>query len=422
MTGRWTTKLVTVTLALLILSMGAFTDAPVSASSLTSLRQQQSRLKREQEQISGDLKSLRNNKTQKVEYKKKLDSQIAVKQNQIDNLNQQIAGYDADIQKKEAQIADKQKSIQSDTEKFKERVRAMYLTGEASQLEIILNAESIMDLADKAEILKAISRHDTQLINRLKSDMESVKIEKEQIQSSRKSVTDAKSECKQDKKELTQLENEVNRVIAGLSAEEKQKLYDSEKISGQQKQADKAIDDWYRSYYEAQKKKQQEQEQKRRKSGGSGGSGGSAGGAGSGGYVSSGHFAWPVPSCTNITSGFGWRNIGGGSEYHKGIDISRGGIYGAAIVAADSGRVIQAGMGFYGTGYGGYGNVVAIDHGGGYSTLYGHMSSVSVHAGQQVSKGQVIGHVGSTGQATGPHLHFEIRVNGTAQNPMKWFG
>jgi len=399
-------------LAFLIFASGQVGAAPAAASSsLGSLRQQQSQLERQQQQIAQQLKTLRDNKAKQLEYKNKLDAQITNKQNQIDNLNRQIAGYDADIREKEAQIAGKQRSIEADTEKFKERVRAMYLTGEASNLEIILNAKNIMDLADKAEILKVISKHDTALIERLKSDMESVRREKEEIETGRRAVTQAKSEYEQDKKDLAQLENEADKVLAGLSADERQKVADSQKVREQRAQADKAIDDWYQSYYRSLQQHT-----------GGGTGGGSNGGGGSGGYVSSGKFAWPVPSCTNVTSGFGRRNIGGGSEFHKGVDISRGGIYGAPIVAADSGRVIQAGMGVYGSGYGGYGNVVAIDHGGGYSTLYGHMASVAVHDGQQVTKGQIIGTVGSTGQSTGPHLHFEIRVNGTAQNPMNWFG
>ncbi len=396
-------------LALLVFASGWFGTVPVSASSLTSLRQKQSQLKQEQQQIAQDLKKLKNDKAKKLEYKKALDAQITNKRNQIDNLNDQIAGYDADIKAKEAQIADKQRSIDEDTRKFKERVRALYLTGEASNLEIILSAENIMDLADKAELLRVISEHDTELINRLKSDMESVRQQKEQIEASRKSVTEARSEYEQDEKDLTQLENEAAQVIAGLSADEQQKLADNKKVAAQQAQLDRAIDDWFKAYYAELARKKNS-------------AGGGGAGAGSGGYVSKGNFTWPVPSCTNITSGYGWRNLGGGSEFHKGVDISRGGIYGAPIVAADSGRVIQAGMGYYGTGYGGYGNVVAIDHGGGYSTLYGHMSRVAVGNGQQVKKGQIIGYVGSSGQATGPHLHFEIRVNGAAQNPMKWFG
>ena len=138
--------------------------------------------------------------------------------------------------------------------------------------------------------------------------------------------------------------------------------------------------------------------------------------AGSGGYVSTGSFTWPCPGFTRITTQFNEWTYGG---YHHGTDIaSTGGrsIYGAPIVAADSGRVVTA------TYHYSYGNYVMIDHGGGYSTLYAHASSLAVSAGQTVTKGQVIAYVGSTGNSTGPHLHFEVRVNGTRQNPWNWFG
>ena len=123
----------------------------------------------------------------------------------------------------------------------------------------------------------------------------------------------------------------------------------------------------------------------------------------------SGSFIWPVPYTHNITSEFGMR----WGRLHGGIDIADGGVYGQPIVAADSGTVILAGN--QGDGYGNY---VIIDHGNGYKTLYGHMSSVAAYTGQQVSQGEVIGYVGSTGNSTGPHLHFEIRVNDVQTDPL----
>ncbi len=123
----------------------------------------------------------------------------------------------------------------------------------------------------------------------------------------------------------------------------------------------------------------------------------------------SGSFIWPVPYTHNITSEFGMR----WGRLHGGIDIADGGVYGQSIVAADSGTVILAGN--QGDGYGNY---VIIDHGNGYKTLYGHMSSVAAYTGQQVSQGEVIGYVGSTGNSTGPHLHFEIRVNDVQTDPL----
>jgi murein DD-endopeptidase MepM/ murein hydrolase activator NlpD len=120
--------------------------------------------------------------------------------------------------------------------------------------------------------------------------------------------------------------------------------------------------------------------------------------------VSSHGFIWPVNG--PVTSPFGWR----WGRIHEGIDIGVG--YGTPIHAAGAGTVIYAGW------ESGYGNFVLIDHGGGLSTAYGHQSAIAVHVGQRVSQGQVIGYVGCTGHCFGPHLHFEVRVNGTAVDPL----
>jgi murein DD-endopeptidase MepM/ murein hydrolase activator NlpD len=122
--------------------------------------------------------------------------------------------------------------------------------------------------------------------------------------------------------------------------------------------------------------------------------------------TSSQGFIWPLNG--PVTSGFGYR----WGRLHAGIDI--GGYIGQPIVAAKAGVVIEAGS------MGGYGNATIIDHGGGIATLYGHQTSISVSVGERVSQGEVIGTVGSTGYSTGPHLHFEVRVNGSPQNPMSY--
>ena len=390
----------------MLLSPQYITDK-ASATSLSSLKQQQSQLQKEQAAVSQKLKSLKSDKSKKIEYKNTLSEQINNIQSQIDNLNSQISTLNADIKSEESKIADKQKDIDANYTKLKGRLRAVYITGEASNIEIILNAKNIMDLSDKTELVRSITKHDTNLINTLKNELSSINSAKEDIEKKKTSVVAAKATYSQKQNELSARVSDVNKVIADLSQNETEANAENAKLAKERAAADAALDDWYKAYYASQKKNNN--------------GGGSSGGSGSGGYVSTGNFTWPVPSCTNITSGYGYRNIGSGNEFHKGIDISRSGIYGAAIVAADSGEVIQAGFGNYGTGYGGYGYVVAIDHGGGFSTLYGHCSSVAVSKGQTVKKGQVIAYVGSSGQATGAHCHFEVRVNGVATNPMNYF-
>ncbi len=132
----------------------------------------------------------------------------------------------------------------------------------------------------------------------------------------------------------------------------------------------------------------------------------------SGAGVSSGDLMWPVPSLHMITTYFTWR----WGSFHTGIDISGGSAYGRTIVASDGGTVVSAGWS------NGYGNCVKISHGGGLQTLYGHASKILVSPGQRVSKGQAIALVGSTGNSTGPHCHFEVIKNGTKVNPLSYVG
>lgn len=129
--------------------------------------------------------------------------------------------------------------------------------------------------------------------------------------------------------------------------------------------------------------------------------------------ISTGRFTWPLPSCRSISSPYGWR----WRQFHAGIDISGNGVYGKPVVAADGGVVAEINTAGWGSGYGKY---IIIDHGGGYRTVYAHLSAVNVRAGQKVSKGQFIGRVGNTGQSYGAHLHFEIRINGKSVNPVSY--
>ena len=128
-----------------------------------------------------------------------------------------------------------------------------------------------------------------------------------------------------------------------------------------------------------------------------------------------GKFAWPVPSTQRITSQYGYRNhpVYKTKKFHSGIDI--GAAYGVDIVAAADGVVTLA------TTNGGYGKCVIINHGSGITTLYGHNSTMLVESGQRVTKGQIIAKAGSTGVSTGPHLHFEVRINGSTVDPLQYY-
>lgn len=391
----------TLALALAVFVLQGAGGGEAIAASLTELQQEQAKLEQEQEENDAKLASLKADQSKQQEYKDALDAQMQNLQSQIDGLNTQINGLDASIEEKNTAIAEKQKNIDEDVETLKERLCAIYMMGDASTLEILLQSESVIDMAQKVELLNIITEHDTKLIAQLTADMESIADEKAEIESEKEQVAAARTELESKGSELASVQAEAERVLEELNQSVASVQAESDRIAEEKAQASAEIDQWWKDYYV------QLAAQNNSSSGSSGGS--SSGSIGSGGYVSTGNFTWPVPGFTNISCGY--------SSGHKAIDISGGGrtIYGTPIVAADSGKVVTA------TYHYSYGNYVMIDHGGGYSTLYAHASSLAVSAGQTVTKGQTIAYVGSTGNSTGPHLHFEVRVNGNRQNPFNWF-
>ena len=395
----------TLALALAVFVLQGAGGGEAIAASLTELQQEQAKLEQEQEENDAKLASLKEDQSKQQEYKDALDAQMQNLQSQIDGLNTQINSLDASIEEKNTAIAEKQKNIDEDVETLKERLCAIYMMGDASTLEILLQSESVIDMAQKVELLNIITEHDTKLIAQLTADMESIADEKAEIESEKEQVAAARTELESKGSELAEVQAEAERVLEELNQSVASVQAESDRIAEEKAQASAEIDQWWKDYYA--QLAEQENQQNNGSSGSSGGS--SSGSIGSGGYVSTGNFTWPVPGFTNISCGY--------SSGHKAIDISGGGrtIYGTPIVAADSGKVVTA------TYHYSYGNYVMIDHGGGYSTLYAHASSLAVSVGQTVTKGQTIAYVGSTGNSTGPHLHFEVRVNGNRQNPFNWF-
>lgn len=378
-----------ITAALIVVP--AATTAFAENTNVDTLRQQQSDYQNQQKENQAKIDQLKSDQTQKEAYKAALQDQVSNLQHQIDTYNQQIGDLDQDIAAKQDQIQSKQKEIDSGFALLKERLRALYISGEASNLEILLSSKSLTDLADKTEAIKMVSDHDKQLIDTLKNHLTEIEAQKTEIEQSRQEVSDAKDALDQKRTELDTVMEETQQVINDLAGSAEALEEQNKEIAQKEAATAEQIDSWYANYYS---QKQSSSDVVVMPSGG-------------------GQFVWPVPYTMNVTSGFGPR----WGTNHKGIDISSGGVYGQPIVASASGTVIVADAGGWG---GGYGTWVSIDHGNGFSTVYGHMSSLCVSVGQAVQQGQVIGYVGSTGDSTGPHCHFEVRVNGVAQDPLNY--
>ncbi len=358
-----------------------------SAESLSELRENQKNLQALKEENDARLEELRDGTSRKKVYRDTLYEQIDTVQRQLDLLRNQIVELDKKIAASEDKIAEKQESIDRNTDLLKERIKALYVTGDASTVAIILNSRNLMDFTEKIQILKSVTRHDQELIQQLSSQLEEIEEELSEIREDKEELSRKKKELDAKGAELTKLYEEAQHAVEDAENQEISAQADSELLGSQMAENEAAIAEL--------------EEQLRQQNSSTGNIGGS-------GYVGTGSFVWPMPGYTYLTCYFG---EGG----HRGIDIAGGDIYGKSIVAADSGTVLYAGWNDS------YGYCVFIDHGNGYETRYAHMSALGTETGAAVEQGQIIGYVGSTGNSTGPHLHFEVISGGSLTNPMGYF-
>ncbi len=324
-------------------------------------------------------------KAKTLAEKERLEKEAGDLQTKIEALDKIIANTEADLAVEEAKLAEATEKANEKYDVFQQRFRVMCEQGDVSYIEMLLSAKSFSDFVDKTEIMKEITRYDKEIFDEMdearqqieKSRDEIVKL-KETQESSAKDLSSQKSALVQKQQEQAAYIKELEKDTAAY-----QRIID---------EADAAMASLRASVS------------------------GSLSSSASGKKYVGGEFTWPTPSCHYITSHFSPRRknpVTGIWKRHTGTDI--GASYGAAIVAANAGTVTLAGWNS------GYGNCVIIDHGGGKATLYAHMSAYNVSKGQTVTKGQRIGSVGSTGNSTGPHLHFEILINGAAVDPMQYF-
>ena len=295
------------------------------------------------------------------------------------------------------------------------RVRDIYINGQISYLDVLFGAQDFGDFLTRMDLLKRVMTRDAELVAEvLKYRNEIVEVGK-QLEADKRIQEElaAKAEAAKD----VQLEKVAKQqALIDLMQNDKD-VYDrqyDEMIASSNEVARLIQESKYRAEAEAEAQRRQAEMEAQRQAAAEAGNlvvidEGDGGGddyvmpAGGGGMI------WPISG--PITSEFGWRThpIFGNARFHSGLDI--GGDYGLPIHAAQSGVVIEAGW------IGGYGNTVMIDHGGGISTLYGHNESLAVGVGQHVNQGDVIAYCGSTGNSTGPHCHFEVRLGGEPVSP-----
>lgn len=348
------------------------------------LEQQVTEISKKKSNIDKQVKEVKSKKNQKLGVKHNLDSQVAKKNQEIVYLSQQITSLNREIVKKENEISLKEDEIKQNKDLLKTRLKSSFMTPKISQLEAMLDRDKYSQRLAFAEYQAKITAHDQQIIEDLSKTLEDINSQKHQIQSDKYQVEINKGKIEETKKELDKQVQAINQEVYSIQKQEEAYLKDAANLK---KQMDALQSEIARICRELSTNDSP--------------------------YVG-GELAWPVPGYYKISSPYGPRSFDG---FHTGMDIAGGGIYGKTVVAANDGKVIFINT----TGRGPYGNYITIDHGGGIATLYAHLSSFSCSYGQTVTKGQTIGLVGSTGFSTGPHLHFEVRINGKHTNPMAYF-
>lgn len=356
--------------------------------------------------------------------KEDIQSEVEKLDKQLNEISGKVKEFESRLSKKRQEIADTESALNKAKEQekkqyrnMKKRIQFMYENGQTSYVEMLLSADSFTDFLNAVEYITQISQYDRKMLKVYQNMQVTIADTQKTLETDYASLQSLQAKVQEEKQAVAALESakkgELNDVADDLTdAQTVAKAYEAEiqaqnEVIAQIQAAQKRAAEQQAAQQQAQAAEENQ---------------GATDAAGenqktaqnttpSGNGQSTGTMMWPCPSSKRVTSDYGPRTspTNGASSNHKGIDI--GAAYGADIVAADGGTVLVATYSSSG------GNYVIIDHGGGLCTVYMHASSLTVSAGQTVSKGQVIAKVGSTGISTGNHLHFGVTLNGVYVSP-----
>lgn len=359
-----------------------FSTVCVSGTSQSELRSKISEADKKIEKAQKDLQEAKNKKASAEKQKELIDDQVSEILSNIIYLNNQIDTANNQIAEKEQEITVAQEKLDTNKDYFKKRVVSMYKSGTGTHLEMLFTAKSISEFFSRVDMLQYVLKNDRKIVDEMTAARDAVIEAKKVIEDRKADLEEAKAVSVTQKAKLDSALAQQQSIINQLSQEVK---VNQEAASKAQSEKD-ALN------------RQLEQELA------------GIGNTSSGSNYSGGKMAWPVPAGGRITSPFGYRTYPA-VGLHTGVDIAIA--QGNTIAAAESGTVIRVVNGT--TGYGKY---LMVNHGNGTVTLYAHSSKIVVAVGDHVERGQKIAEIGSTGFSTGPHLHFEVRLNGKAVNPI----
>ena len=346
------------------------------------LQTQRSDLQNQLNEANEQLNDVQSNLSENLQQVEKLDDRIETAQQELAEQESKITELKESIEEIETQLNSVTEKYNKQLELFKKRMVAIYMAGETQYLDVLLKSSSLSDFISSYYLISQLTEIDENLLNDLESKKKTMDLSRQKLEN--------------EKKELATIIENQTRTTRTLQNTKKMRENFIAKLSDDEKNLQAKIDEINKQYEEINQQILALAQN------------------GIDTAYIGGELAWPVPGYTRITSKYAMRvhPITGQYKLHTGVDI--GAPLGANFVAANDGVVVKAGLNAA------YGNIVIIDHGGGISTLYAHGSEILVEVGQTVKRGDPILKVGSTGYSTGPHAHFEVRINGVTTDPLPY--
>lgn len=376
-------KILCIVLILLICFITTFVQAEnKEENNSTDIYTQRNELQNQLNEANGELEGVKSELSENLQQVEKLDKKIETAEAQLEEYESKITNFKNSINKIETELNTVSDKYEKQKELLKKRLVATYVAGETQYLDILLKSRSIDDFLSSYYLISQLAEIDNNLMKELERKKKTIDLSRQKLE--------------KEKKELAVIAETQTRTARTLQNTKKLRESFIEKLSEEEQQLQNKIDE-INTQYEIINKQIL-----------------AAAMEGLDTQYIGGELAWPVPGYTRITSNYGMRVHPITHQYklHTGVDI--GAPEGANFIAANDGIVVRSEMNIA------YGNMVIIDHGGGISTLYAHGSEILVQVGQTVKRGEPILKVGSTGYSTGPHAHFEVRINGITVNPLPY--
>ena len=374
-------KILCIVLTFVICSFSIFSIVQAETET-TSLQTEREKLQNQINEASDQLEEVQEELSENLKQVQKLDEKIANSQQEIDELNIKIAQLQTSIDDVEDKLKVAEEKYDKQKKLLDNRLIAVYESSDTQYLDVILSSKSISEFLSNYFLITELATYDTELLEEMQTKKQEIELSKKRLNTTQEQLAIIKANQTKTAKILENTKTVRENFIA--------------KLSDTEKEIQSKIDEYNTRFAEINSEilsmALQEIDSE---------------------YIG-GELAWPVPGYTRISSNYGMRThpITGVYKLHTGVDISAP--MGANFIAANDGLVTKAAYNSA------YGNMVIIDHGGGVSTLYAHGSEILVQVGQIVKRGEPVLKVGSTGYSTGPHAHFEVRLNGIVTDPIPY--